>query len=400
MRFTDFSFHNLRAFVRVDFNVPINLKTGDITDDTRMRAALPTLLKIINDGGSAVVAGHLGRPEGRFQPAFSMKNLAAHLMKLLKEKGADVPVFFAADCIGVNTFSQAQNLQAGQILLLENLRFHKEEKKGDPVFAQQLAQLASVYVNDAFGTAHRADASVAVIAQFFEKDKKMFGLLMEREIHRTQTLLQQPERPFTVILGGAKISDKLPIITHLLEKADRFLIGGGMAYTFLKAQGHSIGNSIYDENNVKNAAEILHKAAHRGIKIYLPVDHIAVDTVADTQSARLAMAMPDNALGVDIGEQTQALFRSVIESSKAILWNGPMGIFEQEAYARGTYEVAKAVADTTRKGAYSLVGGGDSVAALHHLGITDGITHISTGGGALLQLLEGKTLAAIAAIQG
>lgn len=397
--FRQFNAKGLRVFVRVDFNVPINRSTHTITDDTRMRAALPTIVKILRDGGSAVVASHLGRPKDAFDPVFSLQPLCAHLAALLQHEGVNTTVHFAQDCVGAQTLSQAQSLAPGQVLLLENLRFHPEEKKGERAFAQQLAALADAYVNDAFGSAHRAHASISGIAECFGPDKKMFGLLMQAEVEAATRVLTQTAHPFCVVLGGAKVEDKLPVIENLLQKADHLLIGGGMAYTFLKAQGQTIGKSICDDHKIDWARQTLQNAAQKGVAIHLPVDHVVCDQLDNPQHTEEVQTIAPHRLGVDIGRRTREQFDRILSRSKTILWNGPMGVFEQKPFAEGTKAIANSVAAATKAGAYSLVGGGDSVAAVLQMGVDKGISHISTGGGALLELFEGKRLPGIVAIQ-
>jgi phosphoglycerate kinase len=393
--FSSYNFAGQRALVRVDFNVPLN-EALEVTDDTRMRAALPTINKILKDGGSVILMSHLGRPKGGPEDKYSLRHLVPHLSELLKR-----PVKFAEDCIGPKAESAAKDLKPGEVLLLENLRFHKEEEKGDKGFAEQLSKLGDVYVNDAFGTAHRAHASTAVIAQFFPKDRRMFGLLMEAEVESANKVLHDTKKPFTAILGGAKVSDKIEIITNLLDKANNIIIGGGMAYTFLKAQGKSIGNSLCENDKLDLANEILAKAKAKGVDFLLPVDSVVADKFAADANTQTVSNddIPDGWMGLDIGNASIAEFGKVILASKTILWNGPMGVFEMEKFQHGTKVVAELVAQATAGGAYSLVGGGDSVAAVNQFGLADKVSYVSTGGGALLELFEGKTLPGIAAIQ-
>jgi len=399
-KFSNFNFKGHKALIRVDFNVPI--KDGKITDDTRIRAAIPTIKKVLQDGGSVILMSHWGRPIKDIEKKpnltladFSLKSVVAHLSELI---GTDVQ--FADDCIGDDAVQKAKNLQAGQVLLLENLRYHKEEEKGDKDFAEKLSKLGDVYVNDAFGTAHRAHASTAVIAQFFSKENKMFGLLMEAEVAAAENVLHNNQKPFTAIIGGAKVSDKILIIENLLEKATDIIIGGGMAYTFFKAQGCHIGNSLCEEDRLDTANELLKKAADKGVCIHLPSDSIIADKFAadaDTSSANNA-EIPVGWMGLDIGQMAVEQFTKVISESKTILWNGPMGVFEMEKFQHGTKAIARAVAEVTEKGAYSLVGGGDSVAAVNQFGFADKVSYVSTGGGAMLEFFEGKELPGIAAI--
>jgi phosphoglycerate kinase len=393
-QFSSHSFAGQKALIRVDFNVPLD-DAYNITDDTRMRATIPTIQKIIKDGGSVILMSHLGRPKDGPTPKYSLIHIVGHLSKLLS-----VEVQFANDCIGEEAVNKAAALQPGQVLLLENLRFYKEEEKGDEAFAQKLSKLGDVYVNDAFGTAHRAHASTAVIAQFFAPGSKMFGLVMNAEVASAEKVLHGSEKPFTAIIGGAKVSDKILIIENLLDRATDIIIGGGMAYTFFKAQGGTIGTSICEDDRMPLALEILAKAKAKGVNIHLPVDNIITTEFSNTTERKNceSMSIPDGWMGLDIGEATRVKFAAVIESSKTILWNGPMGVFEMENYQAGTKAIAEAVAAATAKGAFSLVGGGDSVAAVNIFGFTDKVSYVSTGGGAMLEYFEGKVLPGIAAI--
>jgi len=393
-QFSSHSFAGQRALIRVDFNVPLD-DAYNITDDTRMRATIPTIQKIIKDGGSVILMSHLGRPKDGPTPKYSLIHIVGHLSKLL-----GLEVQFANDCIGEEAVNKAAALEAGQVLLLENLRFYKEEEKGDEAFAQKLSKLGTVYVNDAFGTAHRAHASTAVIAQFFAPGSRMFGLVMNAEVASAEKVLHGSEKPFTAIIGGAKVSDKILIIENLLDRATDIIIGGGMAYTFFKAQGGTIGTSICEDDRMPLALEILAKAKAKGVNIHLPVDNIITTEFSNTTERKNceSMSIPDGWMGLDIGEATRAKFAAVIESSKTILWNGPMGVFEMENYQAGTKAIAEAVAAVTAKGAFSLVGGGDSVAAVNIFGFTDKVSYVSTGGGAMLEYFEGKVLPGIAAI--
>ncbi len=393
-QFSSHSFAGQKALIRVDFNVPLD-DAYNITDDTRMRATIPTIQKIIKDGGSVILMSHLGRPKDGPTPKYSLIHIVGHLSKLLS-----VEVQFANDCIGEEAVNKAAALQPGLVLLLENLRFYKEEEKGDEAFAQKLSKLGDVYVNDAFGTAHRAHASTAVIAQFFAPGSKMFGLVMNAEVASAEKVLHGSEKPFTAIIGGAKVSDKILIIENLLDRATDIIIGGGMAYTFFKAQGGTIGTSICEDDRMPLALEILAKAKAKGVNIHLPVDNIITTEFSNTTERKNceSMSIPDGWMGLDIGEATRAKFAAVIESSKTILWNGPMGVFEMENYQAGTKAIAEAVAAATAKGAFSLVGGGDSVAAVNIFGFTDKVSYVSTGGGAMLEYFEGKVLPGIAAI--
>jgi phosphoglycerate kinase len=393
-QFSSHSFAGQKALIRVDFNVPLD-DAYNITDDTRMRATIPTIQKIIKDGGSVILMSHLGRPKDGPTPKYSLIHIVGHLSKLLS-----VEVQFANDCIGEEAVNKAAALAPGQVLLLENLRFYKEEEKGDEAFAQKLSKLGDVYVNDAFGTAHRAHASTAVIAQFFAPGSKMFGLVMNAEVASAEKVLHGSEKPFTAIIGGAKVSDKILIIENLLDRATDIIIGGGMAYTFFKAQGGTIGTSICEDDRMPLALEILAKAKAKGVNIHLPVDNIITTEFSNTTERKNceSMSIPDGWMGLDIGEATRAKFAAVIESSKTILWNGPMGVFEMENFQAGTKAIAEAVAAATAKGAFSLVGGGDSVAAVNIFGFTDKVSYVSTGGGAMLEYFEGKVLPGIAAI--
>ncbi|HXD78836.1 MAG TPA: phosphoglycerate kinase [Puia sp.] len=394
-QFSQHSFTNERALVRVDFNVPLDDKYN-ITDDTRIRAAVPTIKKILADGGKAILMSHLGRPKDGPTEKYSLNHLVPHLRKLLK-----TPIIFAEDCIGSPAEKAIAKAQPGQVVLLENLRFYKGEEKGDKAFAEKLSKLGDVYVNDAFGTAHRAHASTAVIAQFFPKDKRMFGLLMEGEVNSAEKVLHEAQQPFTAIIGGAKVSDKILIIENLLERASDIIIGGGMAYTFLKALGGNIGNSLCEDDRLDTARELCSKADAKGVRIHLPSDSIIADKFDANANDSTAPSnnIPDGWMGLDIGENACEQFTNVIHRSKTILWNGPMGVFEMAKFQRGTKGIAQAVAEATEKGAFSLVGGGDSVAAVNQFGYADKVSYVSTGGGALLEYFEGKELPGIAAIK-
>lgn len=395
-KFSNHNFSGQKALIRVDFNVPLDKQTSAITDDTRMRAAVPTIKKILADGGSVILMSHLGRPKDGPEEKSSLKHLVAHLSELL----GGIDVQFANDCIGEEAIQKAAALQPGQVLLLENLRFYKQEEKGDEGFAEKLSKLGDVYVNDAFGTAHRAHASTAVIAKFFPGDKKMFGLLMEGEVSSAEKVLHNAEKPFVAIIGGAKVSDKILIIENLLERATDIIIGGGMAYTFFKAEGGQIGKSLCEDDRMETAKEILKKAEEKGVCIHLPSDSIIADKFAadaETSSA-LSNNIPDGWMGLDIAEMACETFTNVIKRSKTILWNGPMGVFEMEKFQHGTKTIATAVAEATQAGAFSLVGGGDSVAAVNQFGFADKVSYVSTGGGAMLEYFEGKILPGIAAI--
>ena len=396
-KFSGFNFKDQKALVRVDFNVPLD-EHFNITDDSRMTATIPTIKKILADGGSVILMSHLGRPKGGPEDKFSLKHLVNHLHELL---GGQTKVFFANDCIGEQANLTSGMLKAGEVLLLENLRFYKEEEKGDKTFAEKLSKLGDVYVNDAFGTAHRAHASTAVIAQFFSSDKKMFGLLMEREVESAERVLHNNEKPFLAIIGGAKVSDKILIIENLLDRATDIIIGGGMAYTFYKAQGGKIGNSLCEPERLDAANDLLKKAAEKGVCIHLPADSIIADKFDANAnvSGALSNNIPDGWMGLDIGQMACETFNKVILASKTILWNGPMGVFEMEKFQHGTKTVAQSVAEATLEGAFSLVGGGDSVAAVNKFGLNNKVSYVSTGGGALLEYFEGKELPGIAAIK-
>lgn len=395
-KFSNHNFNNEKALVRVDFNVPLN-DQFNITDDTRMKAALPTIKKILVDGGSVILMSHLGRPKDGPTNKYSLKHLIPHLKQLL---GENTPVYFAEDCIGDQAFSIANALKSGEVLLLENLRFYKQEEKGDIAFAEKLSTLGNVYVNDAFGTAHRAHASTAIIAQFFPSQKKMFGLLMEAEVSNAEKVLHNSEKPFTAILGGAKVSDKILLIENLLDKADNIIIGGGMAYTFWKAQGKIVGNSLVEEDRLELALQLLNKAKTMGVNICLPMDSVIADKFAAdaTITNCESYGIPQGWMGLDIGKKAIYDFTEIIMKSKTILWNGPMGVFEMPKFQNGTKSIAEAVATATAKGAFSLVGGGDSVAAVNQFGLADKVSYVSTGGGAMLEYFEGKILPGIAAI--
>ena len=382
-----------KALIRVDFNVPVNAKM-QITDDTRMRAALPTINKVLNDGGSVILMSHRGRPKNGPEDRFSLKHLVSHLEKLLDKK-----VEFVADCIGGEVKERAASLSEGSVLLLDNLRFYKQEKVGDLGFAKQLAELADVYVNDAFGTAHRAHASTAVIAHFFP-EKKFFGYIMTHEIQNINKVLNSAQKPLTAIMGGAKVSSKITIISQLMDKVDNLIIGGGMTYTFAKAMGGSVGDSLVEDDKLDLALDIIEAAKVKGVNLCLPVDSINAD--AFDNDANTALSKVDcvqiGFMGLDIGEETASQFAEVIKNSATILWNGPMGVFEMENFSKGTKAVADAIVDATASGAFSLIGGGDSVAAINKYEMADKVSYVSTGGGAMLEYLEGKTLPGIAAI--
>lgn len=387
-------FKDKKALIRVDFNVPLD-DDFKITDDKRMRAALPTITKILNDGGSVVLMSHLGRPKDGPTDKYSLKHILGDLSRML-----DLEVKFADDCIGESAVNQAKNLFPGEVLLLENLRFYKEEEKGDVAFAEKLSKLGNVYVNDAFGTAHRAHASTSIIAQFFP-DAKYFGYLMASEVENAEKILNHAERPFTAIMGGAKVSDKILLIEKLLDKVDNIIIGGGMAYTFAKAQGGEIGTSLLEADKQELSLELVEKAKAKGVNLILPVDTVIADKFANDADKKDVDSgqIPADWMGLDIGPKSVALFQDVIKNSKTLLWNGPMGVFEMENFQVGTKAVADAVvAATKNNGAFSLIGGGDSAAAIAKFGLEDEVSYVSTGGGALLEYMEGKELPGVKAI--
>lgn len=386
-------FSGKRALIRVDFNVPLD-KDFNITDDNRIQGATPTIKKILNDGGSVVLMSHLGRPKEGPTEKYSLKHIVKHLSKVL-----GVEVQFADDCIGDEAKQKAEALKSGEVLLLENLRFYKEEEKGDKGFAEKLSQYGDVYVNDAFGTAHRAHASTAIIAQFFP-DAKYFGYLMAAEVANAEKVLNNPERPFTAIMGGAKVSDKIDLIEALLNKVDNLIIGGGMAYTFVKARGGEIGKSLVELDKLDLANELVKKAKEKGVSLLLPGDARIADEFSNDSPAYDGPSdeIPEGKLGLDIGPESSKQFAKVIEESNTILWNGPMGVFEMENFAKGTKAVADAVVAATARGAFSLIGGGDSAAAVSKFGFTEQVSYVSTGGGALLEYMEGKELPGVKAI--
>jgi phosphoglycerate kinase len=395
-KFSQHNFANEKALIRVDFNVPLDKATFAITDDTRMTAAIPTIEKILNDGGSVILMSHLGRPKDGPEEKYSLKHITAHLSNLLGGK----KVLFATDCIGDDATALSASIQPGEVLLLENLRFYKEEEKGNEAFAEKLSKLGTVWVNDAFGTAHRAHASTAVIAKFFAPENRFFGLLMEGEVESAEKVLHKAEKPFTAIIGGAKVSDKILIIENLLERATDIIIGGGMAYTFMKARGGKIGSSLCEEDRLATALEILEKAKAKNVSIHLPEDSLIADKFSADANTQVSPsdAIPDGWMGLDIGPKAAGIFSEVIRKSKTILWNGPMGVFEIEKFQAGTKAVAVAIAESTQNGAFSLVGGGDSVSAVNQFGFNDKVSYVSTGGGAMLEYFEGKELPGIAAV--
>jgi phosphoglycerate kinase len=389
----DISFAGKRALIRVDFNVPLNDKF-EITDETRINAAIPSIKKILNDGGSVVLMSHLGRPKTGPEHKYSL----VHLVPTLSEK-LGVAVKFADDCIGEGAEKLSGELKGGEVLLIENLRFYKEETKGDKDFSEKLSHHGDVYVNDAFGTAHRAHASTTIVADFFP-EHKMFGYVMANEIASVNKVLHDSQKPFTAILGGAKVSDKIGIIENLMDRADNIIIGGGMMFTFIKAQGGEIGNSLVELEQLDVATSLMKKAIDKGINIYLPVDAIVADNFANDANRKETPAnqIEPGWMGLDIGEKSRETFKEVILNSKTILWNGPMGVFEMENFAHGTKAIALAVAEATKNGAYSLIGGGDSVAAINKYELADEVSYVSTGGGALLEYMEGQELPGIKAI--
>jgi len=387
-------FKDKKALIRVDFNVPLD-KDFTITDDKRMRAALPTITKILNDGGSVILMSHLGRPKGGPEDKYSLKHILGDLSRML-----DLEVKFADDCIGADAAEKAKNLEPGQVLLLENLRFYKEEEKGDKDFAGKLAKLGNVYVNDAFGTAHRAHASTSIIAEFFPTEK-YFGYLMAEELKNAEKINHNADKPFTAIMGGAKVSDKILLIESLLDKVDNLIIGGGMAYTFAKAQGGEIGTSLLEADRMELCLELLEKAKAKGVNILLPVDTVIADKFDnDAQKKNVDSGeIPADWMGLDIGPKSIELFADVIKKSKTLLWNGPMGVFEMANFEQGTRAIAEAVVAATKEnGAFSLIGGGDSAAAIAKFGLEDEVSYVSTGGGALLEYMEGKELPGVKAI--
>lgn len=387
------SFEGKKALVRVDFNVPLD-KDFNVTDDTRIQAAMPTIDKILEDGGSVILMSHLGRPKGGPEDKYSLKNIVVAVGKALGR-----PIKFAPDCIGREAEVLAEGLKPGEVLLLENLRFHKEEEMGDKDFAKKLAKLGDVYVNDAFGTAHRAHASTAVIAQFFYD--KACGYLMLSELKNADKVLGNPERPYTAIMGGAKIADKILIIETLLDKVDNLIIGGGMSYTFAKALGGTIGDSLLEEDKLDFVLELMEKAKVKGVNLILPEDTVISKAFANDAEQGIVNKgeIPDGWMGLDIGPKTRELFAETILKSKTILWNGPMGVFEMDSFDKGTKAVAEAVVAATKAGAYSLIGGGDSAAAVNKFGFGDEVSFVSTGGGALLEHMEGKVLPGVAALE-
>jgi phosphoglycerate kinase len=391
----NFNFKDKKALIRVDFNVPLD-SNYQITDTNRIDATLPTIRKILGDGGSVILMSHLGRPKGGPEEKFSLKHLLPYLSEQLKQ-----PVKFADDCIGQSAKDLAAGLKSGEVLLLENLRFYKEEEKGDESFAQKLASLGDIYVNDAFGTAHRAHASTAIIANYFPQ-AKCFGYVMAEEVIHLDKVLKEAKHPFTAILGGAKVSGKIEVISHLMDKVDNLIIGGGMMFTFIKAIGGEVGNSLVEEELLEISRNIVEGAKTMGVNLYLPVDAIIADAFSNDANIKTCNAydIPDTWMGLDIGPNTLQKFEHVIEQSSTILWNGPMGVFEMNNFEEGTKKIAEAIAKATENGAFSLVGGGDSVAAINKYELADKISYVSTGGGAMLEYIEGKELPGVKAING
>lgn len=389
----DINFHEKRALIRVDFNVPLD-KSFHVTDDNRIRATIPTIKKILKDGGSCVLMSHLGRPKEGPEEKYSLKHTIKTAEQLL-----GTTVKFASDCIGDEAFAQSAALKPGEVLILENLRFYKQEEKGDVAFAEKLSKHGDVYVNDAFGTAHRAHASTTIVAQFF-KDK-CAGYVMAAELDNAKKVFENAEKPFTAIMGGAKISDKILIIEKLLDKVNHLIIGGGMAYTFFKALGGNIGNSLVEEDKLDLAKELIQKAKAKGVELHLPIDSIAADKFDANANTKVANnnSIEPGWMGLDIGPQATQVFSNVVEESKTILWNGPMGVFEMEKFEKGTKSIAEAVVRATSKGAFSLIGGGDSAAAVAKFGFEDKVSYVSTGGGALLEYFEGKVLPGVKALE-
>lgn len=390
----DFNFKGLKAIIRVDFNVPLNDKF-EITSTNRIDAALPTIKKILNDGGAVILMSHLGRPKSGPEDKFSLRHLVNYVKQVL-----GTTVYFADDCMGENAAKMSAALKPGEVLLLENLRFYKEETAGDEAFSKKLASYADFYVNDAFGTAHRAHASTTIIANYFDKEHKAFGLLMAKEVNAMEQVLTNSKHPFTAILGGAKVSDKIQLISNLINKADNIVIGGGMMFTFVKAANGKIGKSLVEDDFIGNIADILSKAKEKGVKIYIPSDVVAADAFANDANTKIMNAgeIEDGWMGLDIGPVSRKEIADIVLNSKTILWNGPMGVFEMEAFTEGTKYVAEAIAEATAKGAYSLIGGGDSVSAIKKYKLGDKVSYVSTGGGAMLEYVEGKTLPGVHAL--
>ncbi|HUH46556.1 MAG TPA: phosphoglycerate kinase [Arenibacter sp.] len=389
----DFNFNNKKALIRVDLNVPLDADFN-VADDNRITAARPTIKKILEDGGSAVLMSHLGRPDGKVNPDLSLAHICQKVSEVL-----GVNIKFSKECVGPEAEKAVADLKNGEVLLLENLRFHSEEEKGDTDFAEQLSKLGDIYVNDAFGTAHRAHASTTIVAQFFP-GKKCFGSLMAKEIEAIEKIMRTGEKPITAILGGAKVSSKITIIENILDKVDHLIIGGGMTYTFVKAKGGKVGDSICEDDKMDLALEILENATKKGVQVHIPVDVLIADDFSPTAATKIAAVdqIPDGWQGLDAGPKTLEIFKEVIQKSKTILWNGPVGVFEMKPFAHGTISIGNYIDEATKNGAFSLVGGGDSVAAVKQFGFGDKVSYVSTGGGAMLESLEGKTLPGIAAI--
>ncbi len=393
---SNYDFSGKKALIRVDFNVPLDKETMEVTDDTRIRAAASTILHILKNGGSVVLMSHLGRPKEGFEKKFSLENIVEHTSNVL-----GVPVKFAGDCIGEEAYKMSSELAPGEVLMLDNVRFYQEETFGDESFSEQLAKHGDVYVNDAFGTAHRAHASTTVVAKFFPHDK-LFGFLIEGEIKSVDKVLNSTDKPLTAIVGGAKVSSKITIIERLLDKVDNLIVGGGMAYTFVKAKGGEVGNSLVENDYLGVAKKIMQDAEDKGVNLYIPVDTVIADKFdndANIQQVKIDV-IPDGWMGLDVGSETAEACTEIIRSSKLILWNGPMGVFEMENFQTGTIAVANAIVEATSTGAFSLIGGGDSVAAINKFNLADKVSYVSTGGGAMLEYLEGKELPGIAAIRG
>lgn len=390
-----YNFSGKRALIRVDFNVPLDKETMEVTDDTRIRAALPTIHHILEQGGSVVLMSHLGRPKTGNEPEFSLKHVVDCTSKVLNKE-----VIFAGDCIGQEAYEITANLKSGSVVMLENVRYYEEESAGDVAFAEKLSKHGDVYVNDAFGTAHRAHASTTILAQFFPNDK-MFGFLIESEIKSVDMVLNSKQKPVTAIVGGAKVSSKITIIEQLLNKVDNLIVGGGMAYTFVKAQGGAVGNSLVEDDYLDVAKSIVDAAKEKGVNLYIPVDTVIADAFSNDASTQMVAIneIPGGWMGLDVGSKTEQDCAAIIEASKVILWNGPMGVFEMEKFQSGTVAIANAIVKATKNGAFSLIGGGDSVAAINKFNLADQVSHVSTGGGAMLEYLEGKVLPGIAAIQ-
>ena len=394
MTIQEYDFSGKRALIRVDFNVPLDKSTNEVSDDTRIKLAIPTIKKVLNDGGSVVLMSHMGRPKNCPEEQFSLKQIVSTIERCLGSQ-----IKFADDCISKEAFKLSSTLKSGEVALLENLRFYPGEKKGDSHFAEQLSNHGDVYINDAFGTAHRAHASTTVIASFFSENK-MFGYLIENEIKSVNKVLKSELKPLTAIVGGAKVSSKITIISKLMDKVDHLIIGGGMAYTFIKAQGGNVGNSLVEDDHIGDAIDIINLARLKGVKLHLPIDTIIADEFSNNANTKITdiNEIPDDWMGLDIAEKSIEHFEKIIQSSKLILWNGPMGVFEMDAFQKGTSSIAIAVAKATKTGAFSLIGGGDSVAAINKYNLSDQVSHVSTGGGAMLEFLEGKELPGIHAI--